>query len=252
MPAEVRKTRSMISPSIQGLIPMDATFDLYVPIPELEKWLDLNAEYFTKSTHARLVPRGLLLEGLPGTGKSMAAKVVAQRFKVPLYRMDMASVLDKYVGVSESRVARILSLVDRESPCVLLIDEVEKLFSGSGEDSGVTSRILSQLLWWLQEHQSKVFTIMTTNNSEGIPPELYRSGRLDARMRLEGMATKSEALDFMWAVIKSMMPGKKAPEPIDEMKAKLLEALPDKLVPMLTHADATSLTMEVIKRNKWL
>lgn len=202
-PQELRRTRGMMSEAVQGMSPIDTSYDFYELPTELESWLKLNTKYFMEPKHKKLVPRGLLLEGPPGTGKTMAAKAVATTFKCPLYRLDVPTVLDKFIGASEARVARILMICEREAPCVLLIDEVEKLF-GSDEANGVTTRILSQLLWWLQEHQSQVFTIMTTNDSSGIPPELYRSGRVDARMTFSKL-NLTEAKAFAGKTLKNLL-----------------------------------------------
>lgn len=180
--AELRRTRQMILGSTRGLSSVDTTFDFYDWPDKLQKYMTLNAPYFLASPIKQLVPRGVLLEGSPGVGKSMAAKAIAAHLEVPLYHLEIATVLGKYVGESEHRLSTILTAVERESPCVLLIDEVEKIFSQ--DDSGVTQRILSQLLWWLAEHTSSVLTVMTTNNLSAIPPELYRAGRIDLTMKI--------------------------------------------------------------------
>ena len=109
-------------------------FDVWqrVKEPPLEDWLELNSAYFLNpKTPAKLMPRGLMLAGKPGVGKSMGAKAIAQHFDIPLFRLDISTTLAKFVGESEARVARSLATVDRESPCVLLLDEVEKIFSGN-------------------------------------------------------------------------------------------------------------------------
>lgn len=194
-PKEVRRTRTVLGGSVQGLHSTDTTLDFYIPPVLLENWLKTNTAYFNNpATPQKLVPRGLLLSGPPGVGKSVAAKAIANHFGVPLYRLDMATTLGKYIGESEARIASSLNLIERESPCVLLIDEVEKLF-GSTDDHGVTARILSQLLWWLADHKSRVLTVMTTNNKSALPPELYRPGRLDQVLDIQPL-TLSDAKVF--------------------------------------------------------
>lgn len=202
-PKDVRKTRSMLGETVQGLIPVEPSFDFYSFPPKLESWLKLNLPYFLdEKTHPKLMPRGVMLEGSPGVGKSMAAKAISKYMGVPLYRLDIASTMNRYVGETESRVARSLQLLEQEAPCVLLLDEMEKVFNSSN-DEGVTSRILSQLLWWLADHSSRVLTVMTTNDLSKIPPELYRTGRVDMVMRIPRMGI-SEAKQFAQLVFKSV------------------------------------------------
>jgi SpoVK/Ycf46/Vps4 family AAA+-type ATPase len=150
---------------------------LYEPYKPLEDWLQLNAPFFSDSTDPRLIPRGLLLNGPSGTGKSLAAKHIANTFNVPLYRLDLSATLGRYVGDSESAFARALYSIDDEKSAVLLIDEAEKLFE-TQSDQGVTRRILSQLLWWAQEHTSRVMLVLT-NDMTSIPQELLRGRRID-------------------------------------------------------------------------
>jgi len=96
----------------------------------------------------------------------------------------------------------VLSMLDQNEPSVFLIDEVEKLFESGGEDAGTTSRILSQLLWWLSEHTSRILTVMTTNNRDALPKELYRSGRIDRVMEFVPMQTK-QAIELAAALCTS-------------------------------------------------
>jgi SpoVK/Ycf46/Vps4 family AAA+-type ATPase len=135
-------------------------------------------QFFLHSRDERLVPRGLLFDGPPGTGKTMAAKYLAYELAVPLYRLDVSGVKGKYVGESESSFSEALRRIESSAPCVVLLDEVEKLFAGN-DTSGVTQGILASLLWWLQEHGSRVLTVMTTNKVSTVPAELYRPGRID-------------------------------------------------------------------------
>jgi len=123
-------------------------------------------------------PRGVLLCGVPGCGKSLSAKAIATTWKLPLYRLDMGAILGKYVGESETRLREALDTADRVAPCILWIDEIEKGLAG-GEDSGVTRRLVGQFLYWLQESDSKVFMVATANDVSSLPPELLRKGRFD-------------------------------------------------------------------------
>ncbi|OBJ70992.1 AAA family ATPase [Mycobacterium sp. 1274756.6] len=125
-------------------------------------------------------PKGVLLVGVPGCGKSLSAKAVASEWRLPLYRLDMASILGMYVGQSEGRLKEALDMADRVAPCVLWVDEIEKALAGSGGgDSGVTRRLIGQFLYWLQESTSKVFMVATSNDVSSLPPELLRKGRFD-------------------------------------------------------------------------
>ncbi|QIN95201.1 hypothetical protein DLP3_038 [Stenotrophomonas phage vB_SmaS_DLP_3] len=240
--AELRRTRGMISPAIQGFTPIDTSYDFYELPKALSEWLSLNSKYFTSPTHPKLVPRGLLLEGPPGTGKTMGAKAISNEFGCPLYRLDIATVLDRYIGQSEARVAKILAMCEREAPCVLLIDEIEKLF-GDEDSSGVTSRILSQLLWWLSEHQSMVFTVMTTNDAAKLPPELHRSGRIDKALFFPKMK-KQEAKLFSMKVLGSLIPKSNMKMQHHLHKALTLEEY--------SAAEVTDLVYQEIKREGWL
>lgn len=124
-------------------------------------------------------PRGILLVGVPGCGKSLSAKAIATDWQLPLYRLDMASVLGMYVGQSESRLREALQTADRVAPCVLWIDEIEKALASSGGDSGTSRRLIGQFLFWLQESTSRVFMVATANDIASLPPELARKGRFD-------------------------------------------------------------------------
>lgn len=175
----VLRQRSQTTGKLRGLALVDTASACYLPNQGLEEWAQAEGRYFHGAKDPRLVPRGLLFGGAPGTGKTQGAKYIAREFGVPLYRLDMAAALSRWQGESEQMFSRVLSALDQEEPCVFLIDEVEKFFESGGEDAGTTSRILGQLLWWLAEHQSRIITVMTTNKQSALPPELYREGRID-------------------------------------------------------------------------
>ena len=129
------------------------------------------------------VPKGLLLLGVQGCGKSLAAKAVARYWRMPLLRLDMGRLFGSLVGASEENVRRSIHLAESIAPAILWIDEIDKGFSGlrsSGDsDSGTTSRVFGTLITWLQEKKAPVFVIATANNVEQLPPELLRQGRFD-------------------------------------------------------------------------
>ena len=130
---------------------------------------------------SKIFPKGILLVGITGCGKSLCAKITADIFQIPLLRLDFGTLMDKYVGGSETNLRRALDIVDTMSPCILWTDEFEKTFGFNehGNDSGVSERLLGFFLTWLQEHKSSVFTVATVNNVTKLPPELLRRGRFD-------------------------------------------------------------------------
>jgi len=127
-------------------------------------------------------PKGIVLVGPPGTGKSLVAKAVSSELGVPLVRLDFGRVFNSLVGSSEQRMRQALRQVESMAPVVLFADEIDKGLGGigSGGDSGVSSRVLGSFLTWLQDCKHPVFTMVTANNVTGLPPELLRRGRFDA------------------------------------------------------------------------
>ena len=128
-------------------------------------------------------PKGLLLLGVPGCGKSLTAKSIASFWNMPLLRLDIGKVYQGLVGSSEDNIRKAIATAEAVAPCVLWIDEIEKGLNGvqsSGStDGGVTSRIFSTILTWMQEKTSPVFVVATANNINLLPPELLRKGRFD-------------------------------------------------------------------------
>jgi SpoVK/Ycf46/Vps4 family AAA+-type ATPase len=127
-------------------------------------------------------PRGVLMLGVQGAGKSLAAKAVATAWKRPLLRMDVGALYDKYIGESERKLRDALRQAEMMSPIVLWIDEIEKAFASAAaqsSDGGLSKRMFGALLTWMQEHRAPVFLIATANDIEALPPELLRKGRFD-------------------------------------------------------------------------
>lgn len=128
-------------------------------------------------------PKGLLLLGVPGCGKSLTAKTIASFWNMPLLRLDIGKVFQGLVGSSEDNIRKAIATAEAVAPCVLWIDEIEKGLSGvqssGATDGGVTSRIFSTILTWMQEKTSPVFVVATANNINLLPPELLRKGRFD-------------------------------------------------------------------------
>lgn len=205
-PRGVNETRRCYVDKLRGITQVDTAMDYYVSPVYLDKWMATNAKFFIEDVHPALVPRGILCDGVAGTGKTTAAKHIAATFGVPLYRLDLGSMMGKYVGESEQFLNAALAQVDSVAPCTVIFDEVEKVFQ-STSDSGVTSRLLSQLLWWLQEHKSKVFVVMTTNAVGKIPEELHREGRIDATLTFLGVETVAEGTVFAMGSFEVLMAG---------------------------------------------
>jgi SpoVK/Ycf46/Vps4 family AAA+-type ATPase len=125
-------------------------------------------------------PRGVLLTGVPGCGKSLVAKTLANTWGVPLVLLDPSRLYSKYIGESEQRLNTALSTVEAMAPAVLWIDEIEKGLASSGDsDGGVSRRLLGTFLRWMQERSGDVFMVATANNVSALPPELLRRGRFD-------------------------------------------------------------------------
>jgi Cdc6-like AAA superfamily ATPase len=195
-PEGISETRQGYTTKLKGIQQVDLESQSFYQAPSyLQAWLDDNAMFFKDGIHHSLVPRGLLFDGPPGTGKTKGAKFIAQRLNVPLYHLDVGAMKGKYVGDSEGNLNAALKQIDMVEPCVVILDEVEKIFQDTG-DHGVTTSMLSTLLWWLQEHKSQVFTVMTTNKKAIIPEELYREGRIDQVMTFNGLESVNTSRGF--------------------------------------------------------
>jgi len=153
-------------------------------LARLKKWVQSRRVGFLPPPGAKPIdpPRGLLILGVQGCGKSLAAKAVAASWGLPLLALDAGRLLAPYIGESERNLRDALKRVERMSPCVLWIDEMEKAFStsrSSDTDGGVSKRLVAFLLTWMQERASHVFVIATANSVEELPPEMMRKGRFD-------------------------------------------------------------------------
>lgn len=146
-------------------------------------WLKLRTKAFSQDAieYGLPYPKGLLLVGVQGTGKSIAAKTIADEWKLPLLRLDFGRLFASLVGQSESRVRKMIEIAEALSPCVLWVDEIDKAFAGtqSAGDSGTTNRVLATFITWLSEKTSPVFVVATANNVDSIPAEILRKGRFD-------------------------------------------------------------------------
>jgi len=147
----------------------------------LKDWLSRRKAVFRGDDSAAHLdsPKGILLLGIQGCGKSLAAKATAGIFGLPLLRLDFGTIYDKYHGETERKLRESLNTADVMSPCVLWIDEIEKGLAGRGGETGTTQRVLGTFLTWMAEKQSHVFVVATANDITALPPELVRKGRFD-------------------------------------------------------------------------
>ncbi len=147
----------------------------------LKDWLMERADAFTERAreYGLDAPRGLALIGIPGTGKSLCARLTAGMWKLPLLRLDMGAVFGGLVGLSEKNIRDAIQISEVISPCILWVDEIEKAFAGSGGESGTASRVLATFLTWMAEKRHPVFVFATANDIHRLPPEFLRKGRFD-------------------------------------------------------------------------
>lgn len=122
-------------------------------------------------------PKGVLLAGVPGCGKSYSARLFASEWELPLFRFDIGSIYDKWMGESERKMHAALTFIDNMAPCVVWIDEIEKALSVSDSGNDTGKRVLGEFLYWLQESSGRVFLVATANDISALPPELFRKGR---------------------------------------------------------------------------
>lgn len=163
--------------------PVDIGMEEVGGLDVLKEWLRKRARSFTDEARnfGLPAPKGILITGMPGCGKSLCAKAASSLWKLPLLRLDMGRIFAGLVGSSEENMRKAISTAEAIAPCILWIDEIEKGFagtSGSG-DSGVTARVFGTFLTWMQEKKEPVFVFATANAIERLPPELLRKGRFD-------------------------------------------------------------------------
>jgi len=150
----------------------------------LKAWLRRRHDAFSEEARefGLPVPRGILLLGVQGCGKSLVAKAISREWRMPLLRLDVGRVFGKYIGESEAAIRRVVQTAEAVAPAILWIDEIEKGFAGAAaesHDTGVSARVLGTFLTWLQEKRKPVFVFATANQIRNLPPELLRKGRFD-------------------------------------------------------------------------
>lgn len=151
-------------------------------LDNLKAWVRERKKLFfisddTLEDYGLTAPKGVLLVGVPGCGKSYSARLFASEWELPLFRFDIGSVYDKWMGESERKMHAALTFIDNMAPCVVWIDEIEKALSVSDSGNDTGKRVLGEFLYWLQESSSRVFLVATANDVSALPPELFRKGR---------------------------------------------------------------------------
>ncbi|WP_133405880.1 AAA family ATPase [Parashewanella tropica] len=180
------KKRALSHSGLLELVESKIVIDQVGGLDRLKSWLR-NKKYIIEhlsqaESFGISPPKGVLLAGMPGCGKSMSAKAASSLFNVPLFRLDIGSLMGKFVGESESNMKSALKIAEQASPCVLWVDELEKAFSGingTGGSADITTRLFGYFLTWMQEKPGAVFVVATANDISYIPSELLRRGRFD-------------------------------------------------------------------------
>lgn len=207
---EIRGLKRQMLNGFNGLkwIPIDKNATKASGLDAITKWFEDRKDIFSdperKQKEGFDVPKGVLVTGIPGTGKSLMAKEAARILNLPLIAMDLGDLQEGVVGKSEEHMAAALRIVDTMAPCVLWIDEIEKAFSGadsSQSDGGVMRRMFGKFLTWMQEKQSFCFVFATSNDISKLPPELFRSERFDDKF-YNFMPSVEECADIFVSCVK--------------------------------------------------
>jgi SpoVK/Ycf46/Vps4 family AAA+-type ATPase len=189
------KRQSIRQTQILDFYPAQAQMTDIGGLDNLKEWLVRRGSGFSEKARQYGLPhpRGLLLVGIQGTGKSLTAKAIAHHWHLPLLRLDVGRLFAGLVGESEARTRQMIQLAEALSPCVLWIDEIDKAFGGiEGKgDAGTASRVFGTMITWLAEKTSPVFVVATANNIQSLPPEILRKGRFD-EIFFVGLPTQTE------------------------------------------------------------
>lgn len=167
---------------MQGILSFEPDSALFADVGglvRLKQWLAERQSAFARTKTSTDAPKGVLLAGVQGSGKSLAARAVAGMWELPLLRLDVGALFNKYIGESEKNLRHALAMADAMEPCVLWIDEIEKGLAEDDADQGVSRRMLATLLTWMAERKSRVFLVATANDVNRLPAELIRKGRMD-------------------------------------------------------------------------
>lgn len=207
----------MVSQEKRRVISRERVLEWFDPLPggldavggleNLKTWLVARRSAYTPEARAYGLPspKGCLLVGIPGCGKSLTAKAIATAWEVPLLRLDLGALKSKFVGESEGNLRKALSVVDAVGRCVLWCDEIEKALAGATQgaaDGGVSSDALGTVLSWMQERSGEAFVVATANDVTSLPPELLRKGRFDELWFVD-LPTHGERANVLWAALKA-------------------------------------------------
>lgn len=178
------KRRALAGMGLLEFVESPASLDEIGGLKKLKAWLEVRSTALTDAAEefGLAPPRGILMLGVQGAGKSLSAKAVATAWRRPLLRMDVGALFDKFIGESERRLRDALCQAEMMSPVILWVDEIEKAFASAAAqsvDGGLSKRMFGTLLTWMQEHRRPVFLIATANDVSALPPELLRKGRFD-------------------------------------------------------------------------
>jgi AAA+ superfamily predicted ATPase len=179
------KRQTLHTDGLLETVKRDASFRDVAGLQRLRDWIEKRKSALTPEGQrfGLVPPKGILIMGVQGCGKSLAARAVAGEWGYELARLDAGALYDKYVGESEKRLRKALDLAQKLAPVVLWIDEIEKAFASAGSsgdaDAGLSQRLLATLLTWMQDRESGVFLAATSNNITILPPEMLRKGRFD-------------------------------------------------------------------------
>jgi len=221
---ELSKAKDKLFSNISGLekVKFDEEALSVAGLKGLQQWLANQQVLLTADLKSRKMrpPRGVLLVGVPGCGKSLSAKYIASQWNLPLYRLDLAAIHGQYLGQSENRLKEALESADNAAPCILWIDEIEKGLSGAtgNSDGGTSTRMVGQFLFWLQESTTKVFVVATANNVSQLPPELLRKGRFDELFFVD-LPQEAERRDIIELYTRRNLLSMPATETLDELVA---------------------------------
>lgn len=176
------KKQMVKNSGVMELVDTPDTIDQIGGMTALKEYLGKKAQIYKRLSEARLngvvIPKGVFIVGMPGCGKSLCAKATATLFGSPLLKLDMGSMMGKYVGESEANLRKALKIAEASAPCIVWIDEIEKAFSGLGGND-ILTRMYGYFLTWMQDKKSAVYVIATANRADCLPPELKRKGRFD-------------------------------------------------------------------------
>lgn len=220
-----QKKQMIMKSGILEMVNVKESVDDIGGLENLKEWFAKKAKVIKNIHEAEKfgvdMPKGVLIAGVPGCGKSLNAKVASTLFEVPLLRMDMGRLMGKYVGESEGNMRRAIALSEAISPCVLWIDELEKAFAGINGHGGseVTVRLFGNFLTWMQDKESPVFVVATANNIMDLPPELMRKGRFD-EIYFVGLPKADERKKILQIHIKKRRPKDLAGIDLDKLVGK--------------------------------